>query len=593
MADTQNQKILNTRIKLKYDSYENWSTKNPVLLAGEVALVYVPADKVAEVGEHNLTGTTPPHVLMKVGDGTSGFNSLKYVSALAADVNSYAKLKASDFETQIKALARAEVSKDISDNAEAIEALKALVGTESVDAKIAAAITALDLANTYAAKEHTHTKDEITDFEHTHTKDEITDFAHTHTSSEITDLDATIKGYDYATKSELADVDAKFADYKKAADQKLIDDEQDRRLGIIEGDYLKAADIADFETKENVKKVADDLAAYVESNDAAVADRYTKAEADGKFAVKGEDAYDDTQIKADIKANSDAIAAEKERAEGVEEGLQNQINLIMNNPDTEGVINSIQEFTQYIEDHGEIAEGFRTDIDKNKEDIAKNAKAIEDINNEETGILKQAKDYADGLAGNYAEAEHEHVVADITDFETVVEARITAKGYATTDYADQAEADAKSYADGLNTAMDARVKELEDIDHDAYIAADSALKSELEGKINAIDNHSHDNKAVLDGITAAKVEAWDKAKEEAIADADAKLAAAKTDISAEIDADVKVVNDALEAYKTSNDAEVAKKANDADLAAIAKTGSTDDLVQGAKVLVFDCGDANI
>jgi hypothetical protein len=50
----------------------------------------------------------------------------------------------------------------------------------------------------------------------------------------------------------------------------------------------------------------------------------------------------------------------------------------MNNPDTKDVIDSISEFTQYIADHGEIAEGFRTDIDKNKEDIAANAKAIED-----------------------------------------------------------------------------------------------------------------------------------------------------------------------------------------------------------------------
>ena len=37
--------------------------------------------------------------------------------------------------------------------------------------------------------------------------------------------------------------------------------------------------------------------------------------------------------------------------------------------------------------------------------------------------------------------------------------------------------------------------------------------------------------------------------------------------------------------------EVAKKANDADLAAIAKTGSTDDLIQGELVLVFNCGDS--
>jgi hypothetical protein len=35
--------------------------------------------------------------------------------------------------------------------------------------------------------------------------------------------------------------------------------------------------------------------------------------------------------------------------------------------------------------------------------------------------------------------------------------------------------------------------------------------------------------------------------------------------------------------------EIVKKANDADLAAIAKTGSTDDLVAGSQVWIFDCG----
>ena len=65
--------------------------------------------------------------------------------------------------------------------------------------------TALDgkqAAGDYAAEEHTHTKDEITDFAHTHTKSEITDFAHTHTVSEITDFDEKVKAYNYATKDE-------------------------------------------------------------------------------------------------------------------------------------------------------------------------------------------------------------------------------------------------------------------------------------------------------------------------------------------------------------------------------------------------------
>ncbi len=312
---------------------------------------------------------------------------------------------------------------------------------------------------------------------HKHVKADITDFAHTHTASEVTDLDATIKGYDYATKTELGNVDAKFADYKTAEAQKAIDDEQDRRLGVIEGDYLKTADIVDFETKENVKKVSDNLAAYIESNDAAVADRYTKEEADGKFALIA-DAYDDEEVRGLISDNADAIAAEESRAKGVEESLQTQINTIMNNPDAEGAINSINEFTQYVKDHGTIAEGFRTDIDKNKEDVAANAKAIAD------------------------------------------QATADAAKYETKDDASAKLGEAKTYADGLNTAMDTRVKALEAIDHDAYVDADAALKAELQ---------------------------------------------------AEIDGDVKVVSDALTEYKTSNDAEVAKKANSADVYAKTET----------------------
>ena len=57
-------------------------------------------------------------------------------------------------------------------------------------------------------------------------------------------------------------------------------------------------------------------------------------------------------------------------------------------------------------------------------------------------------------------------------------AEATAKGYA-----DAAEAAAKGHADGLNNAMDERVKALEEIEHDAYVGADAALKLELEAEI--------------------------------------------------------------------------------------------------------------
>lgn len=38
MANT----TLNTRIKNKVDTYENWTSANPTLLAGELAVVTVP-----------------------------------------------------------------------------------------------------------------------------------------------------------------------------------------------------------------------------------------------------------------------------------------------------------------------------------------------------------------------------------------------------------------------------------------------------------------------------------------------------------------------------------------------------------------------
>ena len=76
-------KTFNTRLKLKYDSYTNWSTKNPVLLAGEIAVCVVPAGS----GQ----ATNEPTVLMKCGDGTTAFNQLGWISGLGADVYSWAK----------------------------------------------------------------------------------------------------------------------------------------------------------------------------------------------------------------------------------------------------------------------------------------------------------------------------------------------------------------------------------------------------------------------------------------------------------------------------------------------------------------------
>lgn len=79
------EKLLKTRIRLKYDTFANWEKVKTtfVPLKGEVCLIEVP-NNVDPI--HNA-----PSIVFKVGDGTTAFGDLNYGSALAADVYSWAK----------------------------------------------------------------------------------------------------------------------------------------------------------------------------------------------------------------------------------------------------------------------------------------------------------------------------------------------------------------------------------------------------------------------------------------------------------------------------------------------------------------------
>ena len=86
------EKILNTRIQLKYDTYANWTTNNPILKKGEMAIATIEAGNTEKVNS-----VTPPQVLIKVGDGKTNYNALPFVSGLAADVYSWAKKNDTEF----------------------------------------------------------------------------------------------------------------------------------------------------------------------------------------------------------------------------------------------------------------------------------------------------------------------------------------------------------------------------------------------------------------------------------------------------------------------------------------------------------------
>ena len=81
-------KTMQTRLQMKRDLYANWVEKNPQLLEGELAVVIIPAEAGAVVQE--------PAVMLKVGAKNEAgelynFNDLPWLSAVSADVYDWAK----------------------------------------------------------------------------------------------------------------------------------------------------------------------------------------------------------------------------------------------------------------------------------------------------------------------------------------------------------------------------------------------------------------------------------------------------------------------------------------------------------------------
>ena len=287
-------------------------------------------------------------------------------------------------------------------------------------------------------------------------------------------------------------------------------------IDAIEADYLKATD------KEGVVN-----AINAEAERAAAAE---KANADAIKAIaddylKTTDKYDDTELSGRVTAIEDdylkaadianmatdaeveaAVKAEADRAKSVEENLQTQINTILDNPDVEGAINSINEFVKYVEDHGEIADGFRTDIDQNKADIATEAERATAAE----GVLSGRLDVLEAI-------DHDAYVAADTALKTELNTEIAKKADATTVATDiaaaeeRAAADAQTKADAakdaaiadaatkyattgaladVETALDERLDALELFDHATYATKDElgGVKTTAENASTAVSN---------------------------------------------------------------------------------------------------------
>lgn len=203
--------------------------------------------------------------------------------------------------------------------------------------------------------------------------------------------------------------------------------------------------------------------------------------------------------------------------------------------------------------------------------------------------LQDALDGKQG-SGDFADENHKHTKDQIIDFEhthasydiTDLDATIKTYDYATktelngvnakfADYvtsetydADKADInkaidDEAARADAAEKALAGRLDTLEAIDHDAYVAADSAMKTELQAEIATAKTEA----ANQDVAVLAEAQVYANQAQSAAEDKAAEL---DTALKAEIDADVKVVSDA-----------VALKANVADVYSKSETYSKEEV----------------
>lgn len=562
-------KVFNTRLQLKYDLWKNWSDNNPILLAGEIAVVYIPEETDATTGKV----IQKPATMFKVGDGVSSFNSLDWASGLAADVYAWAKeasipvvkegngnvVASIDWDATANngkgglkyttaSVATSEGLKELQDAlVELTTKVTGMYTNEQIDTAITNAKTELtteigkkvDKVEGYSLVSDTEIARlaSVDNYDDTQIKADVAKKADSATMvAELAKKVDKVTGYSLVADTEIARL-ASVDNYDDEEVRGLIGDNAEA-IAEIAGDYVKAADIANFETKENVKKVADDLAAYVTSNDAAVALKadksavdamYTNAQIDEFIAAAKKHADDnDADTKYGIVYDSD-----NKKIKLVEGGTDVEIDASAFIKD--GMISNVT-----IGADNDLIITFNTDAGK------------------ENIVLP-----LDQLVDIYTGVEGERVKITV-NADKSISADLVA-GSIGKDYLDATVKASLALADSA----------VQDISHLATTEALNGVDAKFANYTNTADmNAKFDLKA-------------DKTKVETdIADAkthaDNKAATAETNANTYTDTKISEVN-----------TEVAKKANDADLKTVAKTGDIKDLTQGEEeYVIFYCGNAS-
>ena len=406
------EKILNTRIQLKYDTLSNWNSSTFKLKAGELAIV-----TVGEMKDGSTHENAQYPVLFKVGTGKHTFSELPFASALAADV--YAWAKAADVKLEGKSIkfvdAEGKELKKIDipyiTETEASTLISNALTSYSTTTEMNAAIT-VEANRAKAAEEALGERIDAfnlpeggfasqSDFDALREKIEDEDGA----------LARANAAYALAeTKVATTDFEA-----FKTTNSEAITKAKNDAIADAEGKLATAKS----ELADDIKDVSDALDAYKTENNAAVALKASDADLQNEInRAKGEEARieglvngitGDYLTSADKTELSTAISTEQSRAEGIEAGLRTDVDNIkgdylkaadktelQGNIDTltgvvetlrDGIdadkVDGVKDLIKYVEDHGPEVTGMKEDIADNTEAIvaeaARAAKAEEDL----------------------------------------------------------------------------------------------------------------------------------------------------------------------------------------------------------------------
>lgn len=494
------EKILNTRIQLKYDSFSNWSEKNPLLKSGELAIAYLANSHTTATPDN---GTHP--VMFKVGPGN--FNDLPWASALAADVYGWAKLSENDFVNGFLAMKTTDgtsiqakldaVFATPAEVATAVANLKTELTGETGLAGVIARVAAIEAD--YLKAEHIANM--ATDAEVAAAVKVEADRA----AAAEKALGERIDGIDFVDNDELTSA---LAPYAKSADVaatyetianadlvrgrvKALEDHKDDYKAYADTAEADAIAAAKSETEAQVKALSDSIKNHASVDSFAdVMTEMAKYQLAGDYATKAE-----AQAMADGK--DAAIKAAKDSADAANAKIDA---FMTDDAKIEGAIDTLVELNKYITDD----------------------------TNAFTQLSARVEDLEDGSVAA-KEAEHADT-ASALDASGIAQVKGIKVDNATN-------ADVAAKASGLNDAGVAAVKAVK-VDNAAHAdaaddasklggvaAANYALKTDAQGYANTAETNA---KGYVDQREAAIKTAYEayanQAEADAIASANANTA---------------------------------------------------------------------